>query len=317
MLEIDEIGDIPLVSVVIATNRVSPFLAEALGSVAAQTHPLVETIVVDDGSPDPEALATIVQLFEAQLIRTAPTGVSAARNLGASVSAGGLLVFLDDDDRWHPERLTRQVASMATDPDAVAGYCGIRSIDEQGREIAAADDVETTDRYDIARRRTGILMGNLMVRRDAFEAVGGLDHDRKLAEDLDLVLKLAGLGRFTYCPGALVDYRKHPANSTHRHRDLADAVADVLGSHRLSARKAGDDRLVEALEQSIQANQRFAWWAAARAARTELASRRIGSALSELLWAMRFAPFAPFDALWRRLTGRHWAAQPSPQSAIE
>lgn len=296
----------PLVSVVVATNRRGPYLAEALASIAAQTHGAVELIVVDDGSPDPDAVAAAAGVVPgARVVRQEPSGVSIARNRGASLASGDYLAFLDDDDRWHPERLARQVAALEAAPDAVASYCGIQTISADGsRVLAAADQVAVRDRLDIAARRTGILLGNLVVRRGEFAVVGGFHTGIRLAEDLDLILGLAERGPFVFEPGALVDYRAYGENSTRRHRELTRSIDHVVRLHLWSARERGDDELVAALRESLRKNARFAWWGAARTARAQLRARRPGAAAGEVLWALRTAPGGLIDGLARRAGGK-------------
>jgi glycosyltransferase involved in cell wall biosynthesis len=288
----------PLVSVVVATNRVSPYLAEALDSVAAQTYPAIEVIVVDDGSPDASAVAdATAHLPGARLVRQPAQGVSAARNTGAGIATGAFLVFLDDDDRWHPNRIEQQVRGLSESPAAPLGYCGMQSIDERGRVIAAADQVAVTGEHDVARRATGIILPNSMIRRDAFHAVGGFDPDLRQAEDLDLVLRLARRGPFVFSPDTLVDYRAHAHNTTRRHRELCRSIRLVLTDHQRDAARRGDRALVAAYRESLRANGRYAWWSAMRASRRNGGPNR----LRELLWAFSFAPLAPLDAALRRL----------------
>jgi glycosyltransferase involved in cell wall biosynthesis len=290
-----------LVSVIVATNRRSPFLDEALASVAAQTHPHVDVVVVDDGSPDPDQLARLVAAHPGvRLLRRTAAGVSSARNAGVAATRGDHLVFLDDDDRWDPRRLAVQLAAMRA-ADAVLGYCGMRSIDETGAEIAPAGQSAVADEADVARRQAGIILPNVMVRRDAFEAAGGFRPELKLAEDLDLVLTLAGAGPFAFSPEVLVDYRAHGANTTRRYRGLARAVADVVRGHAREARRRGDVSVVDAHRVSLRANGRFAWWAALRSARAALAARKPFAAGGDVAWALVFAPLALPDAALRRL----------------
>ncbi|CDK01867.1 putative Glycosyl transferase family 2 [Microbacterium sp. C448] len=295
--------DAPLVSVVVATNRVSPFLSAALGSLADQTHPRVETIVVDDGSPDPSAIDAAVAnaLPSARILRHAPAGVSAARNAGAAAASGELLVFFDDDDLSHPERLALQAARLTSAPDAVACYCGMRTIDADDNVLVEADQTAVRDRFDVARRRTGILLGNLMIRRADFEAVGGFDVELRLAEDLDLVLSLSERGDFVFSPETLFDYRLHGANTTSRHRELTRSIDRIVRAHLRRAQAGGDAPLVSAHRESLRANGRYAWWGSLRHARAEARARRWGSAASDVLWALRFAPLAPADAVIQRL----------------
>jgi glycosyltransferase involved in cell wall biosynthesis len=291
-----------MVSVIVATNRSSPYLAEALRSVGDQTHPRIEVIIVDDGSPDAGFIPAAARLVPgARIIRQGAEGVSVARNRGAEESIGDFLVFLDDDDRWHPTRLERQVASLARVEDAVLGYCRMRSIDENGATIAPGDQVEIADALDVARRTTGIIMPNVMIRRRAFEAAGGFSPALRLAEDLDLVLTLSRMGRFAFTDEILVDYRTHAANTTRSYRPLYVAIDEVLRDHLARANGSGDDALAAAFVESLRANDRFAWWSATRSARRHLRMSHPVHAAGDLAWAIVVAPRAPVSALGRRL----------------
>ncbi|GAA3664840.1 glycosyltransferase family 2 protein [Microbacterium marinilacus] len=292
----------PRVSVVVATNRTSPHLAEALESACRQTLVPVEIIVVDDGSPDAAAVAEVAASAGARIVRLPPSGVSVARNVGVTQASGEYVAFLDDDDRWAPERLRLQAAALASDPGAVASYCGMRTVDEAGvQELAPADQVAVASRLDVARRLTGIILPNLLIRRTALDAVGGFHSRLRLAEDLDLVLRLAERGTFRFVPEQLVDYRATSTNTTRRHRELARGIEEVLRLHQAAASAAGDVDLVAALGESLRANARFAWWAAGRRARALVRDGRPARAAGELWWALGHAPGGLVDGLSRRL----------------
>lgn len=295
-----------LVSVVVATNRTSPFLAEALASVREQTHPDVEIIVVDDGSPDPASLARILEQIvpDARTLRQPASGVSAARNNGAAAATGAYLAFLDDDDRWHPDRLAAQVARLEERSDAIACYCGMRTIDEVGGVLVEADQVAVRGRLDVAARRTGIILPNLMMKTDAFTDSKGFDPAVRQAEDLDLLLRLAERGEIIFEPRALVDYRAHEANTTRRHHELTHSIDQVLRRHRAIAAKKDDTAMVAAFDESLRKNDRFAWWGAGRTARSALRTGHPLTALRELSWALRVAPRGLGDGLLRRASGR-------------
>ena len=304
-------ADAPLISVVVATNRVRPYLADAIASVVAQTWRPIEIIVVDDGSPEPEEMRRVAAQFsDTRVVRQEHSGVSVARNRGASEARGEYLVFLDDDDIWAPERLARHVAVMTDCPRAVASYCRMRTVlAATGEQIAPADQTQIADRLDVARRTTGILLPNMFLRQQAFEDAGGFDPSLRFAEDLDLALKLAELGEFVFEPRILVDYRATPDNTTRRHRELVEGITIVLQRHRTRAIGRADDALVDALDESIRKNARFAWWGAGRSARTSLRELRPLRAMSELIWALRTAPVGLFDGVRRRISGRFFARQ--------
>lgn len=295
----------PRVSVVIATSRGGPFLTEALASLAAQTYPDVEAVLVDDGSEHPEQIASVLRQFPAVHLVRQPGGAgpSVARNIGVKHTTGELIAFLDDDDRWHPDRLRQQVDALAGS-DAVASYCGMRTIDAAGAELVAADQHQADDVHDVLRRRVGIILPNLMIRRDTFVRIGGFHPAFQLAEDLDLVMKAALEGRFVFVGETLVDYRHHGSNLTRNHRELCRSIDQILRLHRWAARERGRRDLARDYDVSLAANGRFAAWTVARVARRLVAEHRYGAALNEIAWGVRFAPAAPLSAIGRRLATR-------------
>ncbi len=107
---------VPTFSVIIPTFRRPDLLAEAVASVLAQTRPDWECLIVDDGGgqvidpPDPRVRV---------VSRPTPGGPAAARNAGVAEAAGRWLTFLDDDDRYTPERLELAAAGLARAPVAV------------------------------------------------------------------------------------------------------------------------------------------------------------------------------------------------------
>ncbi|GAA1919434.1 hypothetical protein GCM10009775_10000 [Microbacterium aoyamense] len=295
----------PLVSVVVATNRVGPYLREALESVAAQTWPRIEVVVVDDGSPEPDAVESAARVVAgARVLHIPASGVAVARNIGVAATTGEYLVFLDDDDRWRPERIERHLAAMADAPDVVVTYCGMQTIDSAGEKVLVpADQVQVASRLDVARRRTGIILPNVVMRRDAFFTVGGFHSRLRLAQDFDLILRLAEYGDFLFVPETLVDYRASTQNVTRRYRELTAFIRQILTVHELSASARGDAELSAALQESLRKNDRFAWWSAGRAAKASLGERKPAAAFGAMWWALRTAPSGLFDGLRRRITG--------------
>ena len=93
------------VGAIIPAHNAEAYLRDAIDSVLAQSHPVVDCVVVDDGSTD--ATAAIAEAYgpPVRVVRQENRGVSAARNRGAAEAEGALLAFLDADDRWLPDRL--------------------------------------------------------------------------------------------------------------------------------------------------------------------------------------------------------------------
>ena len=98
------------VSIIIPLYNKAPYVRRALDSIAAQTFPDFEVIVVDDGSTDYGA-AIVADYPDARvrLIRQANAGPGAARNAALAQARGELIAFLDADDEWLPSYLAESV----------------------------------------------------------------------------------------------------------------------------------------------------------------------------------------------------------------
>lgn len=201
------------VSVIIASNRHSPYLAEAIASVQRQTARVEEIILVDDGSPEP-GLSAIAAEYGVRYMRQRHAGQAAAQNLASAAARGEWIAFLDDDDLWYPDKVARQVAALQDAPDAIACHSGLRIIGPDGDtlEVVAAPSGSTRDVLSGASGSPAI--NSLLVRRDEYIAIGGFDTTLRYAQDLDLILRLLLRGPFARADGPLMGYRKHPGQVT-------------------------------------------------------------------------------------------------------
>ncbi|KAA9404509.1 glycosyltransferase family 2 protein [Haloarcula sp. CBA1131] len=127
----------PLVTVVITTYDRPEFLQKAVDTVTAQRYDPIELIVVDDHSPTPadDVLNDRDLDFERfEIHRHAENqGANAARNTGIEVASGEYIAFLDDDDRWDPEKIATQVnAFQDSGPEVGVVYTGRKVVDDDG-----------------------------------------------------------------------------------------------------------------------------------------------------------------------------------------
>lgn len=236
----------PSISVVIPTHNRGAMARAAVASVLAQTRPADEIIVVDDASTDgtPALLADLAA--DVRVVRVADNAErGAARNLGARLSSGELLAFLDSDDVWDASKLERQLQWAGS---AVPSVTGVRILDEDGVDtgrtyvpaLGAADEILTGNPY---------LGGpsSLVLPRALFDAVGGFPEARELqtSEDWLLFNKLARAGQApTVVPEALVGYRRHTASSSESPAGVARSI--WASCDWLDAEGYGDERIVSA-----------------------------------------------------------------------
>ena len=120
-----------LISVIIPSFNREAFIAETLDSVLAQSDPLWECIVVDDGSTD-ETIKVIQKYVDKddrfRLIerQRSPKGANTCRNIGSEVAKGDYLIFLDSDDILHKDLVKTALESFSESGlEALAFYCAI------------------------------------------------------------------------------------------------------------------------------------------------------------------------------------------------
>lgn len=225
---------IPQVSVVVIFHNAERFLLSALESVRAQTFDSWELLLVDDGSTD--ASSAIARLFldccpQRTILLHHPghyrRGMSASRNLGARTARGNYLAFLDADDVWLPKKLEQQVAMLAgqSRADAVFGrtlYWASWPGSERGPqddlmpELGVPPGTVVTPPHLLRilyplGRSTAPSLSNLMVRRQAYDAIGGFEEEfTGFYEDQAFLAKLY-LNCAVLISGDCWDlYRKHP-----------------------------------------------------------------------------------------------------------
>lgn len=103
----------PRVSVVVPLYNKGPYVRRALDSVAAQSFPDFEAIVVDDGSTDGgDRVAAGYPDSRFRVAGQPNRGPGAARNRGIAEAQGDLIAFLDADDEWLPDYLEQAVAFL-------------------------------------------------------------------------------------------------------------------------------------------------------------------------------------------------------------
>jgi glycosyltransferase involved in cell wall biosynthesis len=230
------------VTVVVPAYNASEYIERTLQSVRRQTHTDIEIIVVDDGSTD--ATRSIIERVmtadqRLRIISVPNGGVARARNIGIDAAKTDLIAFIDADDLWHPEKISRQVDCLGRcGPDYAACYAMTRIIDVndcvvQSRQLRPAVG------YILCRHLYAHFVGNgssLLVRRRVAQEVGGFepmyaDADIGGCEDLDFELKLAARYLIAAVPSYLVGYREYEGNMSSNRRRMAQSVIATTRRH--------------------------------------------------------------------------------------
>lgn len=215
------------VSVIVPTHQRCEMLGRTLRSVLAQQGTEIEVIVVDDGSTDGTS-ARVRALGDAR-VRLArhsnPMGVSAARNRGILEATGEWIAFLDDDDLWAPEKLTRQLDASRRGGCEWA-YSGAVAVSPSGDIIAGGRPASPDELLRALPYRNVVPAGssNVIVRKELLQRVGGFDTGLRHMADWDLWIRLGQAARPAVVDAPLVAYLLHVSNAS---ADSADIPSEM------------------------------------------------------------------------------------------
>lgn len=217
-------GQLPLVSVIVRSMD-RPSLSDAIASIAMQTYPNIEVVVVNaSGGSHPLpayprerlALRVVGQPLAQQELphipvpptesRWQPLGRSAAANLGLQSMQGELGLFLDDDDLLRPTHLQDLVQALHAQGQAAAAYSGVR--------VEGPGDQWLRD-YNLPWQRERLWGINhlpihaVLFRRSAVLAIGAqFDETLPVLEDWDFWCQLSHQGPFVHVPRIGATYRQ-------------------------------------------------------------------------------------------------------------
>jgi glycosyltransferase involved in cell wall biosynthesis len=195
----------------------------AIESVIAQTVPVDEIIVVDDGSLDGTAEAIRSRYGSRVAVFTQENaGVSAARNRGIREARCEWIAFLDSDDRWLPTKVERQSEALAALGDKF-GLCFTDCVYEGNPELkhsvfqeagfhagSGFDSLEDPVRYLLASREP-FWTQSLLLRRSLLRDPDGFDEALVLREDTDVMFRLSFRTKFCFVAEPLVQIDRNPS----------------------------------------------------------------------------------------------------------
>ena len=131
------------VSAIVPVFGAQETLERALRSIAAQTTPPAEILLVDDGNREPAFLHALAARTPTARVITLPQnrGPASARNAGWAEAKERYVAFLDADDAWHPRKLEVQVAWMEREPGVLVSGHRIRVLAAAGSAAFAGSEV--------------------------------------------------------------------------------------------------------------------------------------------------------------------------------
>jgi len=219
--------NVPTISIVTPSYNQGEFLAETIESVISQAGDfVVDYIIVDGGSADNSV--DIIRQYDSLLQRAAwpvrcrkikfrwmsekDRGQTDALMKGFRMATGDIFAWLNSDDTYLPGALQTATGFFSDHPEVGLMYGDACYCDQSGITIARY----RTDDFDLDRLASSniICQPSAFLRRDAFDAVNGLDKSLQFAMDYDLWIRIGRRFPCRHIPRLLATYRLHDSSKT-------------------------------------------------------------------------------------------------------
>jgi len=231
------------ISVVIPAFNAEELIEQAIASILAQSAPVREIVIVDDGSTD-QTVARALNVDQGiRVVRQDRGGEAAARNRGVSQAVGDWVAFLDADDVWKPDRLESQALVLDRNPD-LAWVCGglvYRFPDGRQRESRVAnraarlltDSSVFPDFFEAARAGVVFSTCAMLIRTEVLREAGVFDVSLRTGLDQDMWYRIADRHpRIGYVKRPLFTYnRANPHSSTRVQTCYSDTQFRLIQKH--------------------------------------------------------------------------------------
>ena len=224
--------DKSLISIIIPTYNRADMLDNSINSVRKQTYKNWELIIVDDASTDRTEDVIRKHMAEDARIRyiknDTNTGANATRNRGIKESSGEYIAFLDDDDRWDPDKISLQYNYFMENPVIGVVYCGYRYINLNTEKIVRIESPRYVGDVSVILLRNNFIGSSVpLFKRECFDIAGQFDEELTSCQDWDMWIRIAQVFHFSYINKVLVDI------TVHGHQISVNLKSKIESRHKL------------------------------------------------------------------------------------
>ena len=291
----------PRVSVVIPTYNCAKFLGRTIDSALRQTYRDFEIIVVDDGSTDGTQALVAAYEESVRYVYQPNQGASAARNAALSRASGEFIAYLDADDLWRPDKLSRQVEFLDAHSTCGFVHTEVSVIDEQDTVLHTCFNQDTKRPIPQGQCVRDLLLRShiqtltVVERRTAFDDAGKFDPRLPIAQDylhwIGVGLQGYGVG---YLPEPLGQYRWRAGSlMSSQRRLLGDFVKiyEILSTEYGLERSQGPE-IMQLVQAQLYATQRQLAYLERRECSGAAARQRLGALIRQ--WPLNLELYVDF-----------------------
>lgn len=213
-------------SVIVPVHNGEGYLQRCLQALFKSSRKPDEIVVVDDASTDSSADCARQGGARVLSLANGPNGPAAARNRGAGIAEGDVLVFVDADVMVHPDTLLKVEHYLASHPDVPALFGSYDDSPPHRGLVTLYKNLQHHFVHQHGQREASTFWaGAGAIRRDVFLKMGGFDerYARPSVEDIELGLRLRRAGfRIWLCPDILVTHLKRWTLASWLRADILD-----------------------------------------------------------------------------------------------
>lgn len=252
-------GAVPKVSVLMAVYNAERYLAAALESILGQTFTDFEFIVVDDGSNDESARILAKYGAADRRLRIIPneanSGLAYSLNKGIDFARGAYIARMDADDISLPTRLAAQVAFLDAHPDCCLCGGALMTFSTEGAGVLWQPPLAHDDILSSMIFESVIYHPTVMMRGETLNRYGlRYAENFRVAQDYELWIRLAEVGKLANLPEVLLHYRLHVGSASSHHGQEQIKAANHVRRRLLA------DLGIEAADDEAKLHQDLAHW---------------------------------------------------------
>lgn len=267
-------GFVPGASVILPVYNAGKYLEQSIDSILSQTYKNFELLLLDDGSTDgsKEVLEHYaVQDARCKVFSWPNQGLVKTLNEGIRLAKADIIFRMDADDVCLDLRFEKQIDYLSQRPECVAVGSKVLLIDEENlplTEFSLSLEHDDIDARHLAGYGGMIVHPAAAIRKKALIKIGGYHEKYQHAEDLDLFLRLAEVGKLANLPDVLLKYRQHVssigyAKKSEQLKSNKQAVEDAKIRRGISNAIVSSTDMDESSSESTIADvhRKWAWWA--------------------------------------------------------
>jgi glycosyltransferase involved in cell wall biosynthesis/LmbE family N-acetylglucosaminyl deacetylase len=203
-------SDMPLVSIIIRSMD-RPTLYDALDSIALQTYPHIEVVIVNAKGANHRDVGEWCGRFPIRFIMSdGSLNRSHAANIGLNSATGNYLIFLDDDDLFYPDHIAGLVSALQKHPGIRCAYSGVQvEYYSNGQLESTAQFNEPFDQHRLWGRNFIPIHAMLFERSLVTTERCGFDETLEILEDWDFWIEISQHSKIVHIDTISAVYRNH------------------------------------------------------------------------------------------------------------